>query len=228
MLLHVLCHEIVGNVETQWLCLLARNSLRKQMWINTCANSSCVRVYVYRRFNTAEQLFLPIISFLFDSRVNIHESSKRLYRLKIGETTIGYTIASVFDLGVKAIFVPLYFPVGPYICSINIHLHDGESGGNCVLKWRMTFRKILDNQHEPKKKSNQFYGANLFDCVTANYALAIKQSRWVILKCEGYKWFLCCATPRKKNYGMVWYLPAICFPPSSHFRIICKKLCVRW
>lgn len=133
MLLHVLCHEIVGNVETQrnffWLGIVYANKCE-----STLAQIAVVCVYVCRGFNTAEQLFLPIISFRFDSRVNRHESSKRLYRLKIGEMTIGYTIASVFDVGLKAIFVLLYFPVSPYIFSTNTHLHDGESGGNCVLK----------------------------------------------------------------------------------------------
>jgi hypothetical protein len=59
------------------------------VYANKCESSlaqiAVVCVYVCRGFNTAEQLFLPIISFRFDSRVNRHESSKRLYRLKIGE-----------------------------------------------------------------------------------------------------------------------------------------------
>lgn len=111
-----------------WLGIVYSNKCE-----STLAQIAVVCVYVCRGFNTAEQLFLPIISFRFDSRVNRHESSKRLYRLKIGEMTIGYTIASVFDVGLKAIFVLLYFPVSPYIFSTNTHLHDGESGGNCVL-----------------------------------------------------------------------------------------------
>ncbi len=127
--------------------------------------------------------------------------------------------------GLRLFSSPYIFPSVP-IFSLPIHIYTMANQAEIVCwndEWRFE-RFSTTNKSRKKKKWNQFYGANLFDCVTANYAPGDKAIEMSYIEMRRVQMILSLLRHAgRKYYGMVWYLPAIFFPLRRIFVLFVKN-----